>query len=154
MRVRVRVRVRVQGRPVDSFPEVGLEAERGAVHRITVVGEDVLGHRCQEVTAFGTPELSRLVDDMFATNRVARGAGLAANQIGVDLQVFVWDITDDWEVRHVGHIANPVLDEIPAGHRRLVDESEDCLSVPGPYCVVSRPDRAVVRGRDLTAHRW
>ncbi len=90
------------------------------------------GHRCQEVTAFGTPELSRLVDDMFATNRVARGAGLAANQIGVDLQVFVWDITDDWEVRHVGHIANPVLDEIPAGHRRLVDESEDCLSVPGP----------------------
>ncbi|MFE2974835.1 peptide deformylase [Streptomyces sp. NPDC059258] len=142
-------RVRVQGRPVDSYPEVGPEAERGGVHRITVVGEDVLRRRCQEVTAFGTPELSRLVDDMFATNRVARGAGLAANQIGVDLQVFVWDITDDWGVRHVGHIANPVLDEIPAEHRRLVDESEGCLSVPGPYRVVSRPDHAVVRGRDM-----
>ncbi|APS18344.1 peptide deformylase [Streptomyces sp. Tue 6075] len=138
-------RARVQGRPVVSGPE----AERGAVHRITVVGEDVLRRRCQEVTAFGTPELSRLVDDMFATNRVARGAGLAANQIGVDLQVFVWDITDDWGVRHVGHIVNPVLDEIPAEHRRLVDESEGCLSVPGPYRVVSRPDRAVVRGRDM-----
>ncbi|EFE78616.1 peptide deformylase [Streptomyces filamentosus] len=142
-------RVRVQGRPVDSCPEDGPEVERGAVHRITVVGEDVLRRRCQEVTAFGTPELSRLVDDMFATNRVARGAGLAANQIGVDLQVFVWDITDDWGVRHVGHIVNPVLDEIPAEHRRLVDESEGCLSVPGPYRVVSRPDRAVVRGRDM-----
>src|SRR5690606_15399632 len=75
-------------------------------------------------------------------------AGLAANQVGVDLRLFVWDITDDWGVRHVGHIANPVLDEIPADHRRLVDESEGCLSVPGPYRVVPRPDRAVVRGRD------
>lgn len=51
-------------------------------------------------------------------------------------------------VRHVGHIVNPVLDEIPSEDRRLVDESEGCLSVPGPYRVVPRPDRAVVRGRD------
>ncbi|MFI5921690.1 peptide deformylase [Streptomyces anulatus] len=141
-------RVRVQGRPVDSYPQFGPEVERGAVHRITVVGDDVLRRRCQEVTAFGTTELSRLIDDMFATNMVARGAGLAANQIGVDLRVFMWDITDDWGVRHVGHIVNPVLDEIPSEDRRLVDESEGCLSVPGPYRVVPRPDRAVVRGRD------
>ncbi|MFF0505406.1 peptide deformylase [Streptomyces fimicarius] len=141
-------RVRVQGRPVDSFLRFVPEAERGTVRRITVVGEDILRRRCREVTEFGTPELARLVDDMFATNRVAEGAGLAANQVGVDLQLFVWDITDDWGVRHVGHIANPVLDEIPAEHRRLVDESEGCLSVPGPYRVVPRPDRAVVRGRD------
>ncbi|MEG9549257.1 peptide deformylase [Streptomyces baarnensis] len=141
-------RVRVQGRPVDSFPRLVPEAERGTVRRITVVGEDILRRRCREVTEFGTPELARLVDDMFATNRVAEGAGLAANQVGVDLRLFVWDITDDWGVRHVGHIANPVLDEIPAEHRRLVDESEGCLSVPGPYRVVPRPDRAVVRGRD------
>ncbi|MDP9953043.1 MULTISPECIES: peptide deformylase [Streptomyces] len=143
-------RTRVQGRPVDSYPQVVPEAERGAVHRITVVGEDVLRRRCEEVTAFGTPELARLVDDMFATNRVAGGAGLAANQIGEGLRVFVWDITDDWGVRHVGHVVNPVLDEIPAEQRRLVEESEGCLSVPGPYRVVSRPDRAVVRGRDRT----
>ncbi|MDX2671574.1 peptide deformylase [Streptomyces sp. NRRL_ISP-5395] len=141
-------RVRVQGRPVDFFPRFVPEAERGTVRRITVVGEDILRRRCREVTEFGTPELARLVDDMFATNRVAEGAGLAANQVGVDLRLFVWDITDDWGVRHVGHIANPVLDEIPAEHRRLVDESEGCLSVPGPYRVVPRPDRAVVRGRD------
>ncbi|WP_308369256.1 MULTISPECIES: peptide deformylase [unclassified Streptomyces] len=101
-----------------------------------------------EVTEFGTVELAKLIDDMFATNQVAEGAGLAANQVDVDLQLFVWDITDEWGVRHVGHIANPVLDEVPAHHRRLVEESEGCLSVPGPYRMVPRLDRAVVRGRD------
>ncbi|MGW2088110.1 peptide deformylase [Streptomyces sp. NPDC001880] len=141
-------RVRVQGEPVEPYPRLAPEVERGAVRRITVVGEEILRRRCREVTRFGTPELSRLVDDMFATNQVAEGAGLAANQVDVDLQLFVWDITDEWGVRHVGHIANPVLDEVPAGDRRLVEESEGCLSVPGPFRVVPRLDRAVVRGRD------
>ncbi|MEU5897002.1 MULTISPECIES: peptide deformylase [Streptomyces] len=141
-------RVRVQGEPVDSYPQLAPEVERGAVHRITVVGEEILNRRCREVTEFGTPELSQLIDDMFATNQVANGAGLAANQIDVDLQLFVWDIVDDWGVRHVGHIANPVLDEIATEDRVLVEESEGCLSVPGPYRMVPRLDRAVVRGRD------
>jgi peptide deformylase len=141
-------RVRVQGEPVDSYPRLAPEVGRGTVRRITVVGEDVLRRRCRAVTQFGSPELSRLIDDMFATNQVAEGAGLAANQIDVDLQVFVWDITDEWGVRHVGHLVNPVLDEMPAAQRRLVEESEGCLSVPGAYQVVPRLDRAVVRGRD------
>ncbi|KOV72895.1 peptide deformylase [Streptomyces sp. AS58] len=141
-------RVRVQGEPVNSFPRLAPEAERGEVRRITVVGEEILHRRCREVTEFGSAELAKLIDDMFATNQVAEGAGLAANQVDVDLQLFVWDITDDWGVRHVGHIANPVLDEVPAEHRRLVEEPEGCLSVPGPYRVVPRLDRAVVRGRD------
>ncbi|MGI5335936.1 peptide deformylase [Streptomyces sp. CA-181903] len=141
-------RVRVQGEPVASYPRLAPEAERGAVRRITVVGEEVLHRPCREVTRFGTPELARLIDDMFATNQAADGAGLAANQVGVDLRLFVWDVTDEWGVRHVGHIANPVLDEVPAEQRRLVDESEGCLSVPGPYRVVPRLDRTVVRGRD------
>ncbi|MFD7429156.1 peptide deformylase [Streptomyces sp. NPDC059818] len=142
------LRVRVQGVPVDSFPRFAPEVERGAVRRITVVGEEILRRPCREVTEFGTPELARLVDDMFATNQVAEGAGLAANQVDVDLRLFVWDITDEWGVRHVGHIANPVLDEVAPERRRLVEESEGCLSVPGPYRMVPRLDRAVVRGRD------
>ncbi|MEU9201169.1 peptide deformylase [Streptomyces sp. NPDC048332] len=141
-------RVRLLGEPVDAYPRVVPEAVRGSVRRITVVGEEILRRPCQEVTRFGTPELSRLIDDMFATNQVAEGAGLAANQVDVDLQLFVWDITDEWGVRHVGHIANPVLAEVPAGQRRLVEESEGCLSVPGPYRMVPRLDRAVVHGRD------
>ncbi|MCI4039778.1 peptide deformylase [Streptomyces sp. TRM75563] len=143
-------KVRVQGEPVDSYPRLAPEVERGAVRRITVVGEEILNRRCREVTEaeFGTPELFQLIDDMFATNQVANGAGIAAPQVDVDLQLFVWDIVDDWGVRHVGHIANPVLDEIVSDDRVLVEESEGCLSVPGPYRMVPRPDRAVVRGRD------
>jgi peptide deformylase len=140
--------VRVQGRAATSYPRVAPEVERGTVRRITVVGEEVLRRPCREVVEFGGAELSRLVDDMFATNHVADGAAIAANQVGVDLRLFVWDITDEWGVRHVGHIANPVLDEVPATLRRLVEEPEGCLSVPGPYVPLARLDRAVVRGRD------
>ncbi|HZG04193.1 MAG TPA: peptide deformylase [Streptomyces sp.] len=140
--------VRVQGVPADSYPRLAPEAGRGAVRRVTVVGEEILGRPCREVAEFGTPELSRLVDDMFATLYVAEGAGLAANQVDVDLRLFVWDCTDEWGVRHVGHIANPVLDEVPAARRRLVEEMEGCLSVPGPYRPVPRTDHAVVRGFD------
>ncbi|MEU2788592.1 peptide deformylase [Streptomyces sp. NPDC007100] len=142
------LRVRVQGRPVDSYPAVSPEAERGAVRRITVVGEEVLSRPCREVTEFGTPELASLIDDMFLTMYVADGAGLAANQVGVDLRLFVYDCPDDDGIRHVGHIVNPVLDLPGPGSRRLVDAHEGCLSVPGATMPVPRTDRAVVRGFD------
>ncbi|MFB7593121.1 peptide deformylase [Streptomyces sp. NPDC056160] len=121
---------------------------RGSVRRITVVGEEVLGRPCGVVTEFGTPALAALIDDMFLTMYVADGAGLAANQVGVDLRLFVYDCPDDHGVRHVGHVLNPVL-ELPApGVRRLVDDVEGCLSVPGASMPVPRTDRAVVRGFD------
>lgn len=141
-------RVRVQGRPVDAYPALPPEVERGAVRRITVVGEEVLSRPCREVSAFGTPELSALIDDMFLTMHVADGAGLAANQVGVDLRVFVYDCPDDAGIRHVGHIVNPVLELPDPGNRRLVDEGEGCLSVPGATMTVPRTDHAVVRGLD------
>ncbi|MEU8780445.1 peptide deformylase [Streptomyces sp. NPDC048637] len=141
-------RVRVQGKPVDSYPALPPEAERGSVRRITVVGEGILSRPCQEVTDFGSPELSALIDDMFLTMHVADGAGLAANQIGVDLRLFVYDCPDDYGIRHVGHIINPILDLPDPGSRRLVDEFEGCLSVPGATMAVLRTDRAVVRGLD------
>ncbi|MEV3949261.1 MULTISPECIES: peptide deformylase [Streptomyces] len=141
-------RVRLQGRPVDSFPALPPEAERGSVRRVTVVGEDILNRPCQDVTEFGSPQLSALIDDMFLTMYVAAGAGLAANQVDVDLRLFVYDCPDDYGVRHVGHIINPVLDLPDPGSRRLADDYEGCLSVPGASMVVPRTDRAVVRGLD------
>lgn len=75
-------------------------------------------------------------------------AGLAANQVGVDLRLFVYDCPDDYGIRHVGHIINPVLDLLDPGSRRLVDEFEGCLSVPGATLTVPRTDRAVARGVD------
>ncbi|MQY35487.1 Peptide deformylase [Streptomyces sp. RB17] len=139
-------RVFVQGRPADRYPRHAPEAGRGAVRRITEVGEEVLHKPCRDVTEFG-PDLAALIDDMFLTLYVAQGAGLAANQVGVDLRLFVYDCPDDDGVRHVGHIVNPVL-ETPTSGRRLLEEGEGCLSVPGAVMAVPRPDRAVVRGQD------
>jgi peptide deformylase len=137
----------VQGSPVDSYPHLAPEARRGSVRRITEVGEEVLHKPCRDVTEFG-PDLAALIDDMFLTMYIADGAGLAANQVGVGLRLFVYDCPDDDGVRHVGHIVNPVLDQADPGERRLLDEGEGCLSVPGATMDVPRPDRAVVRGRD------
>jgi peptide deformylase len=139
-------RVFVQGRPADHYPRHAPEAGRGAVRRITEVGEEVLHKPCRDVTEFG-PDLAALVDDMFLTLYAAEGAGLAANQVGVDLRLFVYDCPDDDGIRHVGHVVNPVL-ETPTLGRRLLDEGEGCLSVPGAVMAVPRPDRAVVRGLD------
>ncbi|KUH40173.1 MULTISPECIES: peptide deformylase [Streptomyces] len=122
--------------------------ERGTSRPITVVGNPVLHKECKDVTAFDD-DLARLVDDMFASQRTAEGVGLAANQIGVDLKVFVYDCPDDEGVRHVGVVCNPVLEELPADRRNLDDSNEGCLSVPTAYASLARPDYAVVRGQDV-----
>ncbi|MFB7632638.1 peptide deformylase [Streptomyces sp. NPDC056149] len=121
--------------------------ERGTSRPITVVGNPVLHKECKDVTAFDD-ELAKLIDDMFASQRTAEGVGLAANQIGVDLKVFVYDCPDDEGARHVGAVCNPVLEELPAGQRVLDDSNEGCLSVPGAYAAMPRPDYAVVRGQN------
>ncbi|MFE4860491.1 peptide deformylase [Streptomyces sp. NPDC056670] len=143
-------RVRVQGVPVDGvYPERAPEAARGQVLRITVAGEDILHRPCKPASSeFGTPWLSQLIDDMFITMYVAEGAGLAANQVDVDLRLFVYDCYDDHDVRHVGHVLNPVIDPVAPDQRRLLDAGEGCLSVPGPSFDVHREERAVVRGLD------
>ncbi len=121
--------------------------ERGTARPITVVGNPVLHRECQDVTVFDDA-LAALVDDMFASQRAAEGVGLAANQIGVDLKVFVYDCGDDEDVRHVGVVCNPVLVELPVDKRHLDDSNEGCLSVPGAYMELARPDHAVVHGQD------
>lgn len=138
-----------------SFDDVTDAEEREAAHRargrvrpITVVGNPVLHRPCEPVTAFDD-SLVRLIDDMFASQRAAEGVGLAANQIGVALKVFVYDCPDDDGVRHVGHVVNPVIDELPPERRTLDESGEGCLSVPGAYMELARPEYAVCRGKDL-----
>ncbi|MFJ2649821.1 peptide deformylase [Streptomyces sp. NPDC087420] len=121
--------------------------ERGTPRPITVVGNPVLHKECRDVTEFDD-SLAALIDDMFASQHTAEGVGLAANQIGVDLKVFVYDCPDDDGKRHVGAICNPVLEELPPEERHLDDSNEGCLSVPTAYAALPRPDYAVVRGQD------
>ncbi|MFD3808222.1 peptide deformylase [Streptomyces sp. NPDC058611] len=121
--------------------------ERGTARPITVVGNPVLHRECKDVTEFGD-ELAQLIDDMFASQKAAEGVGLAANQIGVDAKVFVYDCPDDDGNRHTGVVVNPKLVELPAGARVLDDSNEGCLSVPTAYASLARPDYAEVTGQD------
>ncbi|XVQ11629.1 peptide deformylase [Spirillospora sp. CA-255316] len=121
------------------------ERGRGTVRPIRRLGDPVLRTECDPVRAFDT-SLERLVDDMFVSMYEAQGAGLAANQIGVSLQVFVYDCKDDKGRRHVGHVVNPTLVEADGD---LVSEPEGCLSLPGLHFTTARHARAVVEGVDI-----
>ncbi|MFJ4923037.1 peptide deformylase [Streptomyces sp. NPDC088725] len=114
----------------------------GRVRAMRMLGDPVLHAPCEPVTRFG-PELAALVDDLFATMYAARGVGLAANQIGVPLRVFVYDCPDDEDVRHLGHLVNPRL---TAADGLVLRGPEGCLSLPGIEAGTERYDHAVVEG--------
>ena len=75
-----------------------------SVQAIRLFGDPVLTTPAMQVTVFDR-ELRNLVSDLTETMHEAPGAGLAAPQIGVSLQVFVWDIEEGG-----GHLINPSLD--------------------------------------------
>jgi peptide deformylase len=119
----------------------------GSVRPITRWGTPVMHHELQDVTVFDD-ELRTLVADMVATMYAARGVGLAANQVGVDLKVFVFDCPDDDDVTVTGVVCNPVL-TVPEGKDRNLDEADEgCLSLPGAFTACARPDHASVTGQD------
>lgn len=117
----------------------------GTVRPVRLLGDPVLHAPCAEVTEFGAP-LARLVEDMFASMYAAFGVGLAANQIGVPLRVFVYDCPDDEDRRHLGHLVNPRL--VHTGGVRVTGP-EGCLSLPGVESGTRRYDEAVVEGLDV-----
>jgi peptide deformylase len=129
-------------------PDAGPLPEGGTVRPITRWGTEVM-HRSQEPVERFDEELRALVADMAATMYAADGVGLAACQIGVDRQVFVFDCPDDDGIHHTGVVCNPRVD-LPEGRdRRLDDDDEGCLSLPGAFIALPRPDFARVEGQDL-----
>ncbi len=97
----------------------------------------------QPVPAFDTPELHALVADLFDTMAAANGAGLAAPQIGVDLQVVVFGFTTnprypDRPPVPTTVLCNPVITPLDD---TLVEGWEGCLSVPGLRGLVPRHAR-------------
>ncbi|GAA4904131.1 peptide deformylase [Stackebrandtia albiflava] len=120
----------------------------GTARPIVHYGDPVLHRRCQPVSGFDDA-LAELVADMFASMYAARGVGLAANQIGVDAQVFVMDCPETGGANRVAHIVNPTLLD-PPPPRELVTGSEGCLSVPGRYHDLARVSTATVTGFDMT----
>ncbi len=119
----------------------------GSVHPITRWGDDVM-HRVQEPVTEFDDGLQALAADLVATMRAADGVGLAACQIGVDRALFVFDCSDAAGVRHRGVVCNPVL-FLPEGRDRRLDvDDEGCLSLPGAFVELARPDYAAVEGQD------
>lgn len=120
------------------------------VYPIRIVGDPVLHNPTRPVERFDD-ELREFVDDMFATMAAANGVGLAANQIGADLRIFVYDCPDDEGVQHRGVVINPVLETsgIPESMPDPDDDWEGCLSVPGEAFPTGRASWARVTGSDV-----
>lgn len=109
------------------------------VRPIRIIGDPVLRTACTPVTRFDTT-LQHLVDDLMDTLLGAPGrAGVAAPQIGVDAQVFVYDADG-----HRGHLINPTIELSD----ELQDDDEGCLSIPGLYFPTRRAMHATVHGVD------
>ena len=121
------------------------------IRDILKMGDSRLLRVAQPVTAFDTDELHQLVSDMFDTMRAVNGAGLAAPQIGVDLQLVIFG-TDAVNPRYPDAplvprtvLLNPVIK--PLGPEEE-EGWEGCLSVPGLRGVVPRFTRLRYTGFD------
>src|SRR5215217_6774074 len=138
--------------PLDSTTPVrapyGPLPQGGSVRPVVRWGTPVMHRRQADVTAYDD-SVRRLAADMVATMYAAEGVGLAACQVGVDLRMFVFDCDDSSRERTVGLVCNPEV-TLPEGRDRTLDEDEEgCLSLPGAYVPMARPDFATVHGTGL-----
>jgi peptide deformylase len=109
-----------------------------AIRPILTAEEPILRERARKVTHFDA-SLHRLLDDMLETMRDAPGIGLAANQIGVPLQVAVIELEDK-----VTELINP---QIVRSSGEIIDW-EGCLSIPGFVAEIARAAKVTVKARD------
>ncbi|HMG35277.1 MAG TPA: peptide deformylase [Blastocatellia bacterium] len=110
---------------------------------IVKYGDPILTKRADEITEFDD-KLRKLVDDMFETMYGAPGVGLAAPQVGVLKRLFVMDCGSKRGTGRKIALINPVI-ELEEGEQ-IGDEG--CLSFPGIFLEVKRPQRVVVRAVD------
>ena len=111
-----------------------------ALRKIVVQGEECLTKVCRPVTEFN-PHLHQLLDDMLETLEDANGAGLAAPQVGVLRRVCV--VLDEDSEEYI-ELVNPEIVAQSGEQTGL----EGCLSVPGKWGIVTRPDVVRVRAQD------
>lgn len=128
------------------------------VREILTVGHPVLRERAREITIeeLRLPQTQAFIDDLIATMRAAKGAGLAANQIGVPIRIAAIEVGDNPRYPYKPRIpltvvVNPVIEPIDD---ETVEINEGCLSVPNLRGSVSRYVNVRVRyvDRDGNAH--
>lgn len=109
-----------------------------AIRNIREIGDDILRKKCKEVKEI-TPKITTLIEDMLDTMYQADGVGLAAPQVGVLKRIVVIDVGDGPIV-----MINPEIIE-QSGEQK---GGEGCLSVPGKYGIVTRPNYVKARALD------
>ena len=109
-----------------------------AIRKIREIGDEVLTKVCKEVTKM-TPRTTELIDDMLETMYEAMGVGLAAPQVGILKRIVVIDIGEGPIV-----MINPEILETSGEQTG----EEGCLSLPGKYGIVTRPNHVKVRFQD------
>jgi len=112
-----------------------------AMRDIRVIGDPVLRTPCEPITSVDQT-VRTLIEDLLETVDHEGRAGVAANQIGVSLRAFSWNIDGD-----IGYIINPEIVENASEFQELGDEG--CLSVPGLWYPCERPLYAKAVGTDL-----
>ncbi len=112
---------------------------------IVKYGNSVLETKCAPVTNFGSPELRKLVVDMFETMYVARGVGLAAPQVGVGRQLTVIDTSSGEDPSKQLVLINPTI--VKREGSQIGEEG--CLSIPGFREDVRRAAHVVVQAKDI-----
>jgi peptide deformylase len=108
------------------------------LRRILTAEEPILRERTKKVSTFDA-SLHRLLDDMLETMRDAPGVGLAANQVGVPLQVAVIEVDG-----RITELVNPQV--VRTSGTQL--DWEGCLSIPGYVAEVARHAKVTVKARD------
>ena len=120
------------------------------VRQILKMGDPRLLRVAEPVREFGTPEMNQLIADMFDTMHDANGAGLAAPQIGVNLQLVIYGFKQNQRYPDAPMVPetvliNPVLTPLS---EEKEEEFEGCLSVPGLRGSVPRFTRLRYEGVD------
>jgi len=120
------------------------------IREILKMGDPRLLRQAERVTEFDTPAMRELIADMFDTMHAANGAGLAAPQIGVNLQLVIFGFHQnlrypDAEPVPETVLINPVLTPLS---QETSEDWEGCLSVPGLRGVVPRWSRLRYEGVD------
>jgi len=112
---------------------------------IVLYGEPVLEKQAETIQDFDTPELHKLIDDMFESMYAAKGVGLAAPQIGISKRIAVIDLSVAEDPKQKIVLINPEII-----HKELFQTGEEgCLSIPGFREQVTRPNRVSVRAQDV-----
>ena len=112
-----------------------------AIRDIRIIGDPILRTPCEEITTIDD-HVKMLVEDLLEGVDMEGRAGLAANQIGVGLRAFSWNIDGE-----VGYILNPRIVELSKDEYQ--DGDEGCLSVPDLFFPTERAWYARAEGIDL-----